>query len=224
MLRVFLRVSFGTVLTAYGRLGLFVNALGLFLALIWTAPAQAEPIKILALGDSLTAGYGLNKQDGFTEQLQTALRTQGQDVVVINAGVSGDTSAGGLARLDWALADKPNAAIVELGANDGLRGLEPQETRTNLKAILDKLVAKNIPTLLTGMLAPPNLGEQYGQEFSAIYPDLAKRDGVTLYPFFLDGVAANPALNQPDGIHPTKEGVAAIVDRVLPYVSTIIGN
>ena len=209
-------------LTAYGRLSRFVNVTGLLLALLWTSPTSAEPLKILALGDSLTAGYGLNKQDGFTEQLQAALRAAGHDLQVINAGVSGDTTAGGLARLDWALADKPHAAIVELGANDGLRGLEPSETKANLSAILDKLRAKNIPTLLTGMLAPPNLGEHYGQEFNALYPALAKRDGVALYPFFLDGVAADPQLNQPDGIHPTKEGVAVIVERLLPFVRRLI--
>lgn len=183
----------------------------------------AAPVRILALGDSLTAGYGLPPGQGFVPRLEAALKARGRNVQVLDAGVSGDTSAGGLARLDWALADAPQAAIIELGANDGLRGLEPRRTRANLAAILDRLAARNIPVLLTGMLAPPNLGADYGREFAAVFSTLAReRPGVVLYPFFLEGVVADPALNQPDGIHPNAKGVAEIVRRILPAVETVL--
>lgn len=152
-----------------------------------TPVAAAEPVKILALGDSLTAGYGLPEADAFTTRLQQALKDKGYDVQVINAGVSGDTTAGGRARLDWALGDQPDVAVVELGANDGLRGLDPASTRENLDAILTVMKERGVPTLLAGMYAPRNLGREYGDRFNAIYPELAAKHDVPLYPFFLEG-------------------------------------
>jgi acyl-CoA thioesterase-1 len=189
-------------------------------------PAQAREIKLLAFGDSLTAGYGLPKDDGFTEQLQNALQAEGQvggrDVVVINAGVSGDTSAGGRSRLGWALADKPDAVLLELGANDGLRGLDPKVTHENLDAILSRLAALGIPVLFVGMKAPPNLGEDYGREYRAVFSELSARYDVVFYPFFLEGVAGKPALNQDDGIHPNPKGVATVVARILPAARELL--
>ena len=195
-----------------------------FLALILTTlpAATSDTIRLMAFGDSLTAGYGLAVDESFTVQLERALRAEGYDIEVINAGVSGDTTAGGLARLDWALADAPDLVLLELGANDGLRGLDPNDTRANLAAILDRLTAAGMPTLLAGMLAPPNLGREYGAVFDGLYPDLAETYDVPLYPFFLDGVAAEVSLNQDDGIHPNAEGVAVIVDRMLPMVIAFI--
>jgi acyl-CoA thioesterase I len=189
-------------------------------------PAAAKsPVHILALGDSLTAGYGLPTDMAFPTKLQAALKAKGIDAVVDNAGVSGDTTAGGLARLDWSLSGKkPRFAIVELGGNDGLRGLDPAETRKNLDAILTKLKTAGVRVLLTGMMAPPNLGRDYGREFNAIFPDLAAKHGVAFYPFFLDGVAADPALNQGDGIHPNAKGVDIIVERMLPDVAKLVGD
>ena len=191
--------------------------------LIVAPPAQADDkVRILALGDSLTAGYGLPESDSFPARLQLALAAKGVKAEVINGGVSGDTSAGGLARLDWALADDPDIVIVELGANDGLRGLDPAKTQENLEAILQRLAAEKRAVLLAGMKAPPNLGADYGDSFNAIYPALAAKHGVRLYPFFLDGVAADAALNQADGIHPTAAGVEVIVARILPDVMAVI--
>jgi acyl-CoA thioesterase-1 len=181
-----------------------------------------EPVRILAFGDSLTAGYGLAAEDGFTVQLQQALQAQGHDVEVINAGVSGDTTTGGIARLDWALGDNPDAVILELGANDGLRGIDPALTRANLDKMLEVLSEKQVPVLFTGMLAPPNFGQDYGAEFNAIYPDLAGQYDVIFYPFFLDGVATVAALNQADGIHPNPEGVAVIVENIMPSVLRLL--
>jgi len=183
----------------------------------------AGPIRLLVLGDSLAAGYGLAASEAFPAQLERALRAKGHNINVINAGVSGDTSAGGRARLDWSLADNPHAVIVELGANDGLRGLEPQSTADNLAAILKALKDRGTPTLLAGMYAPPNLGAAYGKEFNALYARIAKEHGAALYPFFLDGVTAEAALNQADGIHPNAKGVAVIVERILPAVEKLIG-
>lgn len=183
---------------------------------------SGETLKLLVLGDSLAAGYGLAKTDSFTTKLGRALTTKGHRVRIINAGVSGDTSAGGLARLAWALADKPEAVIVELGANDGLRGIEPAETRANLDAILGRLKQASARVLLAGMLAPPNLGREYGAEFQTLYAELAKKHQVALYPFFLEGVAADPALNQEDGNHPNPAGVDEIVRRILPMVETLL--
>lgn len=184
--------------------------------------AAAEPVRLLALGDSLTAGYGLAPQEGFVSRLEAALRERGHDVEVLDGGVSGDTSAGGLSRLDWALADDPDLVLVELGANDGLRGIDPASTRGNLDAILSRLKERGIPVLLAGMYAPPNLGPDFGRSFNAIYPELAEKHDVPLYPFFLDGVAAVPALNQPDGIHPNAEGVGVVVERILPHLEPLI--
>jgi acyl-CoA thioesterase-1 len=184
--------------------------------------ARAEPVRLLVLGDSLAAGYGLAPEDAFPARLERRLRRDGLDVRVLNGGVSGDTSAGGRARLDWALADRPQAAIVELGANDALRGLDPAMTRANLDAVIARLKREGVRVLLAGMLAPPNFGRDYERAFNAVYPALARRHGVALYPFFLDGVATDPALNQPDGIHPNARGVAEIVDRIAPYVARLI--
>jgi len=188
------------------------------------AAEAPKPIVVLAFGDSLTAGYGLSSHKGFTAKLEAALKAKGVSARVVNAGLSGDTTAGGLARLDWALEPKPDFAIVELGGNDGLRGLDPKETRANLDAILTKLKAKSVPTLLAGMYAPPNMGPDYGKAFNALFPELAAKHGVAFYPFFLDGVAAQRELNQPDGIHPNAKGVDVIVERILPYVLKLIGK
>jgi len=180
--------------------------------------------RVLALGDSIMAGYGLPAADSLPSRLEAALREGGFAVEVINGGVSGDTTAGGLARLDWMLADRPDLVIVELGGNDGLRGLDPKESYANLDKILTKLDEAKIKVLLTGMLAPPNLGAEYDREFDAIFPELAKRHGCLLYPFILDGVAAMPELNQPDGIHPNARGVEVIVGRLAPYVERALGS
>lgn len=204
------------------------RALALLLILTVLRPgsvaADGKPLTILAFGDSLVAGFGLGSRDGFTAKLEAALKAKGIEARVVNAGLSGDTSAGGLARLDWALQPKPDFAIVELGANDGLRGLDPAQTRANLDAILTKLKAKGIPALFAGMYAPPNMGPDYGKAFNALYPDLARKHSVAFYPFFLDGVAADPSLNQPDGIHPNAKGVDVIVERMLPHVLKLIGK
>lgn len=190
---------------------------------IGLSAATAKETRLLAFGDSLTSGWGLAARDAFPAQLERALHAAGRKTVrVIASGVAGDTSAGGRARLAWSLADRPDAAIVELGANDGLRGIDPASTYGNLDAILAELKRRGIPALLAGMYAPPNLGSEYGEAFNAIYPRLAERHGVVLYPFFLKGVAVEPALNQPDGIHPNAEGVAVIVERILPYVMRVL--
>ena len=184
------------------------------------AAHAADPPKLLCLGDSLTAGYGLPPGQGFVPQLQAAL---GARAKLLDAGVSGDTTAGGLARLDWALGDRPQAAIVELGGNDGLRGLAPAQTEANLKGILAKLGA--MPVLLSGMLAPPNLGAEYGRDFAASFRRVAAAHPAALFdPFFLEGVAGNPALNQADGIHPNAEGVRLLVRRLLPLVETLLSR
>ncbi len=185
-------------------------------------PLRAETIKLLALGDSLTAGLGLDLSEAFPAQLENALRANGHDVVVINAGVSGDTALQGAERLDWVLTDDVDAVLVELGANDALRGLPVNQAEAALDQIISKLVAKKLPTLLLGMKAPPNLGPEYGQEFDGAYSRLAQKHGVALYGFFLEGVAANPALNQADGIHPTAEGVTVIVGKLLPDVEKLL--
>lgn len=219
------RTQFNAVtLSGYGLMTCFVNALvAIFMMGAIAFPVQAsDPKIVLALGDSLTAGYGLDQQLAFPVQLQAALNQAGTNVTVINGGVSGDTSAGGRSRLEWLLANPIDGVIVELGANDGLRGLDPAQTRTNIDWILATLKKRNIPVLLTGMLAPPNLGADYVAEFNSIYPDLAKKYGVVFDPFFLAGVAADPALNQADGIHPNGEGVAIIVKRLISPVQRLL--
>lgn len=187
-------------------------------------PAQAaeRPLTLVVLGDSLVAGYGLAPGEAFPEKLGEALKARGHDVTIVNAGVSGDTSAGGLERLDWSVPEETDAAIVELGANDALRGFEPEQTRKNLEAIVGGLKARGIEVLLAGMLAPPNMGPDYGKAFNAIYPELAKQLDVALYPFFLDGVAAQADLNQSDGMHPNAAGVAVIVERFLPAAEELL--
>ncbi len=190
-------------------------------AMLATA-THAAPVKILALGTSLTQGLGVPPGLDLTAVLEARLKASGSNVKIINAGVSGDTSAGGLARLDWSLADHPQAAIIELGSNDALRGQSPAETEKNLSAILTRLQAAHIAVLLTGMKAPRNLGPEYAAQFDAIYPRLAKRYDVLFYPFILDGVATDPKLNQADGIHPNPAGVKIIADRMLPLVRRLV--
>lgn len=198
-------------------------------ALLCAAPAIAQaaerPIRILAFGDSLTQGYGVPPGDDFPDVLEHALKAKGLNVSVINAGVSGDTSAGGLARLDWSLEDAnnpPDAAILELGANDGLRGLPVDDMAKNLDTILARFKARGIPVLLAGMKAPRNYGDAYAKQFDAVYPQLARKYGVLLYPFFLDGVALNTNLIQADGLHPNPAGVEVIVRNMTPMVVRLI--
>jgi acyl-CoA thioesterase-1 len=188
------------------------------------SPALAAPPKLLVLGDSLSAGYGLPHDQGFEVQLQQALKAHGHDVTIIDGAVSGDTSAGGRSRLDWTLGDGADAAIVELGANDGLRGVDPKDMQANLTAILDELAAKHIPVLLTGMYAPPNLGPDYQKAFRAVFDTLGKRPGVLYDPFFLDGVAMQPDLIQADNLHPNAEGVQREVARILPLVEQLLAK
>jgi acyl-CoA thioesterase-1 len=192
--------------------------------LSFLTPASASPPRLLVLGDSLSAGYGLPHDQGFEAQLQQALRGRGRDVSIIDGAVSGDTSAGGLARLDWALGDGADAAIVELGANDGLRGLDPKDMESNLTAILDALAAKHIPVLLTGMYAPPNMGPDYQAAFRAVFDRLGKRPGVLYDPFFLEGVATVGDLNQADRMHPNPAGVKHVVARILPLVERLFSE
>jgi acyl-CoA thioesterase-1 len=186
--------------------------------------AAGRAINIVAFGDSLTAGYGLAASEAFPAQLQRALEAKGVVAAVTNAGVSGDTTTGGLSRLDWSIPDGTDAVILELGANDALRGIDPAVTRRTLDAMLHRLGERKIPVLLCGMLAPPNLGAEYGRAFNTIFPELAAENGVLLYPFFLTGVAAEPGLNQRDGMHPTAAGVAVIVARILPQVEELIAR
>lgn len=176
----------------------------------------------MILGDSLTAGYGLAAPDAFQAKLSAALKSAGFDVTLVDAAVSGDTTEGGRARLDWALGDGADAAILELGANDGLRGLDPKAMEANLAAILDVFAERRMPVLLAGMLAPPNMGEAYARDFAAVFQRLGKRPGVVFEPFFLEGVAGDPSLNQADHIHPNPAGVRIVVDHILPYVMRVM--
>ena len=209
-------------LPSYGHLRLLVQALVFAAVLASASHAAARTLRLVALGDSLTAGLGLSPGKAFPDRLEAALRAKGWDVKVINAGVSGDTAADGLARYEWAVPPNADALIIELGANDMLRGLKPEATKATLAAILDKARAAHLPTLLAGMRAAPNLGPEYADQFSAIYPALAKAYDVPLYPFFLDGVAGDPKLNQPDGLHPTADGVEVIVQKILPSVEALM--
>ncbi len=200
----------------------FVTIISLCAFLASAEQALAKTLKIVALGDSLTAGYRLDPGQAFPEQLQRALRERGHDVAVINAGVSGDTASGGLERLSWAVPTGTDAVILELGANDALRGVQPEKTYEALTRIVADLKKRHIKVLIAGMKAPPNMGKDYVPVFNRIYPFLSEYHGVPLYPFFLDGVAADASLNQPDGIHPTAKGIAVIVERILPYVERLI--
>ena len=194
-------------------------------SIIPAADAKTDkPIRIAAFGDSLSSGYGLRQSQAFPVQLQKELKARGHNVVISNAGVAGDTTAAGLARLDWSIGDDVDAVILEFGANDALRGIDPKVTRDNLQKILAKLKARNIPVLFAGMRSPTNWGENYAEDFDAIFPDLAKEHSLLFYPFFLDGVIFDSKLNQGDGIHPNSKGVAAIVKAILPRVEELIAK
>lgn len=205
-------------LRRYGVAVLLFNAILILIAM----PALAKTPEILAFGDSLTAGLGLPASEAFPAQLQARLKSEGVDVKIVNEGVSGDTTTDGLARLDWALADKPDYVILALGANDMLRGIDPKIVRANLDQMIEKIQASGAKILLLGMRSSPDWGPQYEREFDAIYPDLAKAHDVPLYPFFLEGVAMNPALNQHDGLHPNQRGVALMVDHIAPLVAKLV--
>jgi acyl-CoA thioesterase-1 len=187
-----------------------------------TVPASTEPLQIVGFGDSLMAGYNLGPGEGFTDKLQAALRAKGHDVVVANAGVSGDTTSGGIARLDWSIPDGTRLVILELGANDMLRGVDPALVEENLDAMLSRLKSRNIAVVLAGMVAAPNLGHAYGEQFGTIYPRLAQKYGATLYPFFLDGVAGERSMQLEDGMHPNAAGVERMVERFMPTMETAI--
>jgi acyl-CoA thioesterase I len=210
---------------------MFVHMVVLGMALMAAAPSfaqapagnAAKPIKMVVLGDSLSAGLGLSASSAFPARLQKSLKSKGIAVDTINAGVSGDTSSGGRDRLDWSVPEGTEAVILELGANDALRGIDPAVTRAALADILTRLKARGIPVLLCGMVAPPNYGSDYSARFNAIYPELAKSFGVPLYPFFLEGVATDAGLNQADGLHPTADGVDMIVRNILPMVEAFLG-
>lgn len=230
-MRLSMARSYGTSAHAVeGRVRMFVHILVLGVVLMTAgtgfarATADARPIKIVVLGDSLSAGLGLSAAAAFPARLQKTLESKGIAVDISNAGVSGDTSSGGRDRLDWSVPDGTQAVILELGANDALRGTDPAVTRSALSDILTRLKARGIAVLLCGMVAPPNYGSDYSARFNAIYPDLAKSFGVPLYPFFLEGVAADARLNQADGMHPTAEGVDVIVKNILPTVQAFLGT
>ncbi|WP_291868117.1 arylesterase [Bradyrhizobium sp.] len=189
-----------------------------------TSVREARPVKMVVLGDSLSAGFGLSGTAAFPARLQKALQSKGMEVDIINAGVSGDTTSGGRDRLDWSVPKGTEAVILELGANDALRGVDPKVTRSALTDILTRLKARGIAVLLCGMVAPPNYGSDYAARFNAIYPDLAASFGVPLYPFFLEGVAAEARFNQADGLHPTAEGIDVIVKNILPTVEAFLGK
>lgn len=196
----------------------------LALVVLFPLAGQARTVKLLVFGDSLVAGHGLPHADGFEAQLLAALQADGHDVTILDGGVSGDTTAGGRARLDWALADAPDAVLVELGANDGLRGSSAAEMEANLTAILDTLAARHLPVLLSGMYAPPNLGTPYQQQFRGVFDRLSQRPGLLYDPFFLEGVAGDPAFNQPDRLHPNPAGVKLIVARIKPLVEALLAQ
>ena len=207
----------------YGQAARLFNIAWLAAVLAAVAAAADErPLRLVAFGDSLTAGYRLAVSAAFPAQLERALNAQGRSVEVINAGVSGDTTARGLARLDWTLGERPDAVILELGANDALRGVKPAVTYANLDRILTRLGRHGVPVLLAGMLAPPNLGRRFGKRFNDVFPRLVEKHGVPLYPFFLDGVATDRALKLRDGMHPNRAGVAVMVARIMPYVLRLL--
>lgn len=199
-----------------------IRALFAFLFLFLPLQAHAQQVTILAFGDSLTAGLGLNAEDAFPAKLEAALKAKGLDVRIINAGISGDTASAGRDRLDWALTPDVKAVIVELGANDALRGQPPADTRKALDDILGTLATRKIPTLLAGMMAPRNLGPDYAAAYDPLFGEIAKAHGALFYPFFLDGVAADTSLNQADGMHPNPKGVDVIVSRILPLAEQLV--
>lgn len=235
--------SFTSVSRRYGRLAPVVQSLRRFFALLLglnllalglpMAAAQAQtsspgaggrPLKLVALGDSLTAGYNLPASAAFPVVLEKALRDKGIAVEIVNAGVSGDTTQGGLERLDWSVPEGTDGVILELGANDALRGIDPALPRRALETIVSRLKERNIPVMLAGMYAPRNLGADYIKRFDAIYPELAQKYGLVLYPFFLEGIVGDKALNQADGLHPTAEGVKVVVRSILPTVERFIAT
>lgn len=215
-------------LSQVGMFAMLVNSLVLAALILSAGPAMsadpAKPIKIVAFGDSLTAGFQLQPDQSFPAQLGTAAQARGLNVEILNAGVSGDTTAAGLERFDWAVPDGTQAVILELGANDGLRGIEPAIARKNLETIITRLKARKIDILLAGMKAPKNWGEEYATAFDSMYADLAAAHGLLLYPFFLEGIALDPKLNLDDGLHPNPKGVAVIVDRILPKVEELVAR
>lgn len=206
------------------QIGAFAALFHLILAMVRLAftSAEAAPVRIVAFGDSLTAGYRLAPGEAFPNRLEKALRDKGVDAKVENAGVSGDTTAAGLARLDWGVPAETDIVILQLGANDALRGIDPKVTLSNLDSIIRQLKAKGAKVLLAGMLAPRNLGEDYARRFDAIFPELARAHGLALYPFFLEGIALRPDLNLDDGMHPNARGVDVIVAQILPYVDKLV--
>ena len=211
-----------TLSTGYGRFAAAFNSL--LVLLLPLAPLNAQTasagpaIKLVVLGDSLAAGLGLNPEQSFPSRLETSLKSQGRNVAIVNQGVSGDTTAGGLDRVDWLLADKPDIVLIELGANDALRGLDPALAERNLSAIIEKLKGAGVTVWLAGMMAPRNFGPEYVAAFDGLYRRLADKYQVPLYAFILDGVAQDPALNQADGLHPNVRGAQIIADRLLPFV------
>jgi acyl-CoA thioesterase-1 len=211
------------VTVPYGWARLTINGLFLLVTLTIASPIIAQEAKrVVMLGDSITAGYGLAAGEELPARLQAALKDRGIDSLVENAGVSGDTTAGGLSRFDWAIQGKPDLIVIALGANDGLRGIDPADTRRNLTAIIERAIALQTRVLIAGMLAPPNMGAEYAEAFNAIYPELAAELDVMLYPFLLDGVAADPSLNQNDGIHPNAEGAKIIATRLADVTVPIL--
>jgi acyl-CoA thioesterase I len=215
-------VTYGLAIMPFKRVLIaLLAAAGLILSGL---PASAQPYRIVGFGDSLTAGFGLDPGQGFTEKLEAALKKKGIDAEVANAGVSGDTTSGGLSRLDWSIPDGTQLVILELGANDMLRGVDPAVTEKNLDAMLASLKARKIPVLLAGMMAAPNLGADYQAAFNAIYPKLAAKYDVPLYPFFLDGVAGEAQYQQDDHLHPNAEGVDRMVERILPAVERLVAE
>jgi acyl-CoA thioesterase I len=214
----------GVFNAAKTRRATLLGAAALLAAILGIAPVSAAPLRILAFGDSLTAGYGLAAGEAFPVRLQARLAADGYQVQIANGGVSGDTTAGGLARLDWALADKPDIVLVEFGANDMLRGIDPKVTYDNLDRIMARISQSGAKMLLLGMKAASNWGREYQESFDAIYPALAEKYHAPLYPFFLDGVVTDAALNQADGLHPNPQGVALIVERVSPYLERLLGH
>jgi acyl-CoA thioesterase-1 len=216
----------GQVVSVPALVNMLASLLVLAAATMSSAMAEtaSKPIRIVAFGDSLTSGYGLRQSQAFPVQLQKELRARGHNVVISNAGVAGDTSAAGLARFDWAIGDDVDAVILELGANDALRGIDPKVTRQNMQKILAKLKERGVPVLLAGMRSPANWGDTYAEDFDAIFPDLAKEHALVFYPFFLEGVVLNARLNQNDGMHPNSKGVAEIVRQIIPSVEELIAK